>query len=289
MNKALIRILSALSIAAALLTGSALADCIGGAETATDVNLRSGAGTENSILSTLPGGTDVIVIADAGNGWYKVNYAGTEGYMSAQYLNFSETMDLAATGTVNGTDVNMRSGAGTSYSVVRVTAIGESVDILGVAGNWYKVSCGGETGYIRSDYVDLTVESGSAASTGEQIVAFAKQYLGYKYVWSAESPSVGFDCSGFVSYVFESFGYEVNRTAASMYSNGTAVSKSELQPGDAVFFCSNSSSSINHVGLYIGDGYFIHSSSSAGKVVISELDDGGYYERNYVGARRIAN
>ena len=84
----------------------------------------------------------------------------------------------------------------------------------------------------------------------------------------------------------KNFGYSVNRTAASMYSNGTAVDKSGLQIGDAVFFAS-SSESIGHVGIYIGDGEFIHSSSGCGYVTISGLDE-DYYSRMYVGARRIA-
>ena len=99
---------------------------------------------------------------------------------------------------------------------------------------------------------------------------------------AGSSPS-GFDCSGFVSYVFKNFGYTVNRTAASMYTNGVAVDKSELQIGDAVFFAS-SSESIGHVGIYIGDGEFIHSSSGCGYVTISGLDE-SYYSRMYVGAR----
>lgn len=289
MRERIVRPLAAGALCVCALIVGAKADCIGGAETTTAVNLRTGAGTGNAIIATVGEGTALIVEADTGSGWYKVNYDGESGYMSADYLSFSETMDLTAQGWVDGSDVRMRAAAGTDSEIVRVTTYGESVEILGVDGEWYKVSAGGKTGYIRGDYVSFTEpdpsQAPAAGSIGEQIVAFAEQFLGTPYVWAGSSPS-GFDCSGFVSYVFKNFGYTVNRTAASMYSNGVAVDKSELQIGDAVFFAS-SSESIGHVGIYIGDGEFIHSSSGCGYVTISGLDE-DYYSRMYVGARRIA-
>ena len=290
MRERIVRPLAAGALCVCALIVGAKADCIGGAETTTAVNLRTGAGTGNAIIATVGEGTALIVEADTGSGWYKVNYDGEIGYMSADYLSFSETMDLTAQGWVDGSDVRMRAAAGTDSEIVRVTTYGESVEILGVDGEWYKVSAGGKTGYIRGDYVSFTEpdpsQAPAAGSIGEQIVAFAEQFLGTPYVWAGSSPS-GFDCSGFVSYVFKNFGYTVNRTAASMYTNGVAVDKSELQVGDAVFFAS-SSESIGHVGIYIGDGEFIHSSSGCGYVTISGLDE-SYYSRMYVGARRIAS
>ena len=290
MRERIVRPLAAGALCVCALIVGAKADCIGGAETTTAVNLRTGAGTGNAIIATVGEGTALIVEADTGSGWYKVNYDGESGYMSADYLSFSEIMDLTAQGWVDGSDVRMRAEAGTDSEIVRVTTYGESVEILGVDGEWYKVSAGGKTGYIRGDYVSFTEpdpsQAPAAGSIGEQIVAFAEQLLGTPYVWAGSSPS-GFDCSGFVSYVFKNFGYTVNRTAASMYTNGVAVDKSELQIGDAVFFAS-SSESIGHVGIYIGDGEFIHSSSGCGYVTISGLDE-SYYSRMYVGARRIAS
>ena len=290
MRERIVRPLAAGALCVCALIVGAKADCIGGAETTTAVNLRTGAGTGNAIIATVGEGTALIVEADTGSGWYKVNYDGESGYMSADYLSYSETMDLTAQGWVDGSDVRMRAAAGTDSEIVRVTTYGESVEILGVDGEWYKVSAGGKTGYIRGDYVSFTEpdpsQAPAAGSIGEQIVAFAEQFLGTPYVWAGSSPS-GFDCSGFVSYVFKNFGYTVNRTAASMYTNGVAVDKSELQIGDAVFFAS-SSESIGHVGIYIGDGEFIHSSSGCGYVTISGLDE-SYYSRMYVGARRIAS
>lgn len=288
MRERFLRPLAAGALCICALAVGAKADCIGGAETTTAVNLRSGAGTDSAVITTVQQGETLIVHADTGSGWYKVSTDGQVGYMSADYVSFSGTMALSETGWVDGTGVRMRSAASTDSSVVRVTTMGEQVEITGVEGAWYKVTAGGVTGYIRGDYVSMTeVEAAdsSAASIGEQIVAFAEQYLGTPYVWGGSSPS-GFDCSGFVGYVLKNFGYSVNRTAAAMYKNGTAVDKSELQIGDEVFFAS-SSESIGHVGIYIGDGEFIHSSSGAGRVVISSLDE-DYYTRMYVGARRIA-
>ena len=288
----ILRTVTAAALSCCMLIGAAAADCIGGAATTTAVNLRSGAGTDNSILFTAAEGTAMIVESGPTDGWCRVYVNGTWGYMSADYLSTAETMDVSASGWVDGTEVRMRAGAGTDTEILRVTTYGEQVEITGVAGNWYRVNAGGVSGYIRSDYVELGSYSGetsappASSSIGEQIVAFAKQYMGTPYVWGGESPSVGFDCSGFVSYVFKSLGYQTNRVARDIYRNGVEVDKSELQPGDAVFFAS-SSESIGHVGIYIGDGEFIHSSSGAGYVTINGLDE-SYYTRMYVGARRIA-
>jgi len=124
--------------------------------------------------------------------------------------------------------------------------------------------------------------SGSGV-TGDGIVAKAAEYLGTPYRYGGSSPG-GFDCSGFTNYIYSQFNISLNRTAAGQYGNGIAVSN--LIPGDLVFF-SCYSSSINHVGIYVGNGQFIHSSTPAsGGVIYSSLYS-GYYANEYVGARRI--
>ena len=101
------------------------------------------------------------------------------------------------------------------------------------------------------------------------------------------SPS-GFDCSGFVGYVYKQNGYSLKRVASDIYyNNGVSVSKSELQAGDLVFF-SNSSESVGHVGIYIGGNQMIHASTSRTGVIISDLGS-SYYIQHYVGAKRIIN
>lgn len=122
---------------------------------------------------------------------------------------------------------------------------------------------------------------------GSEIAQFAQQYVGYPYVYGGSSPS-GFDCSGFVTYVCKHFGYSVNRTASAQMDNGTAVSKSQLQPGDLVFFNNgNSSKRATHVGIYIGGNQFVHASTPTVGVIVSDMDS-AYYGTGFVGARRLA-
>ncbi len=122
--------------------------------------------------------------------------------------------------------------------------------------------------------------------SGDRIIQAAAGYLGAPYRYGGSSPS-GFDCSGFTSYVFNIFNIKLNRTAASQYSHGVAVAKEDLQIGDLVFFAGGGS--IDHVGIYSGEGKFIHSSSPrSGGVIYSALSE-SYYAKSYVGARRVIN
>lgn len=119
----------------------------------------------------------------------------------------------------------------------------------------------------------------AVASLTSQIVQTANAYLGVPYVWGGTTPS-GFDCSGFVRYVFLNKGIELPRTSTEMHAEGTEVK--DLQVGDLVFFAN---SSINHVGIYVGDGQFISATSSSGVKVNSLWS--GYWGARYVGAKRI--
>ena len=112
------------------------------------------------------------------------------------------------------------------------------------------------------------------------VVGIAMQYLGTPYVWAGASPS-GFDCSGFVMYVFAQVGVSLPHSSGAQYGYGVGVSQSELQPGDLVFF-----DGLGHVGIYIGGGQFIHSPHTGDVVKISSLGD-SWYASTYVGARRI--
>lgn len=241
--------------------------------------------------------------------------------MSANYLRTSTIKNVElGYGKVNYTSVNMRSGPGTSYSILGKSSKGDLAYIIGINKQWYKVIWNDTICYIRSDYLTLTeapyenkasaksplffrdgkstgtsvsvsalknsanYTQGTTSPTASAIISTAKKYIGVPYLWGGTTPS-GFDCSGFVQFVFKAHGISLNRTCETQYKHGTYVSKSNLQPGDLVFFQNTYKAGISHVGIYIGNGQFIHASSSKG-VVISNLSS-SYYVSHYYGARRI--
>lgn len=278
---------------ASLLTLSALATNVGaGTINANSVNLRTEMSTSADIIGSLDANTTVVVTSRDNSEWSKVWFNGAEGYIYSSYINFSETLDFSiGTGTIAGTNVNIRSGSSTETDILGKLNTGDTVEVLGVASNWYKVSTGGTTAYISSDYITLANQTAtsvtSTAYSSSSIVNTAYKYMGVPYVWAGTSPS-GFDCSGLVYYVFGENGISTNRTAASLYSNGYAVDRTQLQAGDIICFYNSSYSYIGHVGIYIGNNQFIHASSSEGKVTIDSLSS-NYYNTHYYGARRITS
>ena len=284
-------------VSAACIVSAAAASVGVGTVNADALRLRQSASTDSTILATASKGDSVIILENAGNNWYKVDYKSVQGYMSGEYLTVATTADAAiGYGKVSagGSTLNMRSGAGTSYGVVSSLPDGTIVEIVGINNGWYKIQYGGKTGYVSSDYMVTvkdsvgsrsTAEAASSSAIGDQIVAYAKPFLGVPYVYGGNGPNC-FDCSGFTKYVYAHFGVTLNRTATDQLANGTSVSKSQLQPGDLVFFRANTTKPVSHVGIYIGNGQFIHASTNTYSVQIDRLDT-GYYAGVYVYGRHI--
>ena len=273
-----------------------------GTVTASALKLRSEPSTSSDSLTLIPNAATVVIEDDSVEGWYKVNFKGEVGYLSSEYVSFSAKGDAKlGNGIVTGDSVNIRSKANTNSSKVTVLNKGDVVAITGIDNGWYKISVDGKTGYIRSDYMDVTKKALSSrgpsaaaaaesSSKGADIVSFTKQFLGVRYVYGGASPK-GFDCSGFTMYVGKHFGANLPHTATSQMVGGygPSIAKSALQPGDYVFFCDPSRSkgkAASHAGIYIGNNQFIHASSGSGKVKIDSLSK-AYYAKYYVGARRI--
>ncbi len=262
---------------------------------------------------------EVVVILEKTGSWYKVLYNLKEGYMHADYLNVASTENAElGYGRVNDTNVNMRTGPSTSYASIGQSTTGEMAYVIGLNKGWYKVIWKDAICYIRSNYLDLTeapyenranpkspifFRGGWTNGTPVSVAAFknsanyiganvsehpivttAKKYIGVPYLWAGTTPA-GFDCSGYTQYVFRQHGISLNRTTQTQYQQGSYVAKSDLQPGDLVFFQNTYRPGISHVGIYVGDGNFIHASSSRG-VVIQALSD-AYWAPRYYGARRF--
>lgn len=283
-SKALTAKLAAAMLVVSALVTPTLAANVGTVTSESGLNLRSEANTSASVLSVLPYGTQVDVVSTSADGaWHQVTYLGVTGYVSGDYL--SVTAEKVY-GQVVADSLNVRSGPGTDYAVCGSLSNGTVVEVLetiGGVGGWYRIA----NGYVSTDYValvDPSVVTGSAK--GAALAQYALQFQGYPYVYGGSSPS-GFDCSGFVTYVCKQNGFSVNRTASAQMSNGTVVSRDQLQPGDLVFFNSGNPSKLaTHVGIYIGNGQFIHASTPSTGVIISDINS-SYYSNSFVGARRL--
>ena len=271
------------------------------------LNVRKGPSTSYDKVTTLVNGTKVTVISTS-NGWSKITSGSITGYVSSQYLSSSSTTnnttnngnsETSVTKYVNSSaGLNVRKGPSTSYDKVTTLANGTKVTVNSTSNGWSKITSGNVTGYVSSSYLTSTKPStGSSSNTttntststsANKVISYAKQFLGKPYIWGAQGPN-GFDCSGFTYYVFKNAaGITLPRTSSAQSKYGTYVSKSNLKAGDLIFFdtVGPNNGAVTHVGIYIGNGQFIHAASGQGKVVINNLNS-TYYVNAYVNARRV--
>lgn len=120
---------------------------------------------------------------------------------------------------------------------------------------------------------------------GQRVAASAENFIGTQYVWGGTNPNQGFDCSGFTQYVLSTNGIKVPRNSYDQFAVGEAIPKAELEPGDLVFF-STYAPGPSHLGIYIGDGKFVHALNHNTGVITSKLDN-TYYKTHFIGARRV--
>ena len=221
--------------------------------------------------------------------WYYVNITTASVDIDASEIDVT-VEDYSAT-MYTTTAVNARdrwTAKSASYGVLDIYT---AVTVTGKCSNgWYRVQYKGHIAYIKGDY--LSTESGgqsigggsSGSGTATDIANFAMSFVGYSYVWGGMSPSTGFDCSGLMYYVLTQYGYSMKRVANDQMTQGTAISRDNLQVGDLVFF--GYGSYANHVGMYIGNGNFVHASTPSTGVRVNSLNE-TYYNTRYIGARRI--
>jgi cell wall-associated NlpC family hydrolase len=302
------------------------------------LNVRSGPGTNYGIVGKANNG-EVLQLLELSNGWYKVKLSnGTVGWVTSQYIvktnesvgSGSNSGDKGNSGSTNvqgkkgkirsGIRLNVRSGAGTGYSVVGKLNGGDVVQLLELKSGWYKVKMqNGTTGWVSGDYVSETNESpnegGSNGSgnnnnnnnngngnnggtsggqtpsygNGAKVVDFAYTLIGIPYQWGANGPN-SFDCSGFTKYVYEkSVGVSIPRVSKAQASYGSPVSMGNYAQGDLVYFDTDGDGVTNHVGIYLGNSKFIHCSgtqTNPNKVKVDSLT-GSYWSKALLGARRI--
>jgi N-acetylmuramoyl-L-alanine amidase len=183
-------------------------------------------------------------------------------------------------GTVTAS-LKLRSGPSLRYRVRKVIPRRTVLKIYASSGNWYRTTYGGTTGYVYKRYVSLHTTSTKATRVRNDAIRF----LGVRYVWGGTTPR-GFDCSGYVQYLYKRQGVYLPRVAQQQSRVGRIVSRSNMRVGDLMYFSSTRRlNRVTHVGIYIGNGNFIHA-SSVGRVVITNVNK-AYYRRNLVRIRRV--
>lgn len=220
---------------------------------------------------------------------------------------------------LNTDRVNIRSAPSTDARRLTIVDRWTKVQVLGRQGDWSRVRLqSGAQGWVLSKYLSPTkppqqakqvatrssarkpatrtakaadthsktpARTATASASGAPApVRRAMGYLGARYRYGGSS-SRGFDCSGFTAYIYRQHGIHLPHNSAAQYRVGKPVSRSDLKPGDLVFFRTRGRR-ISHVGIYIGNGKFVHASSARGRVRVDTLNS-GYYHQRYVGARRI--
>ena len=276
------------------------------------LNLRSGAGTNYSIIKVLYKGTNVTVLSSSNN-WSKVSVNGTIGYVSSTYLSSaSEATEDTSSNNNSSTEnvqyyrytsskINFRQSSSTSSSVLYQLPKNTKVGVVSTTSTgWAKVKHNNTYGYVSTTYLsqnqtglDAEKDSNYDSSTSKsekisKIVSVAKSKLGCKYVRGSEGPTT-FDCTGLTYYLYKQIGITLPRGTAEQKSVGTYVAKSDLQPGDLVYLDTKGDDGIiDHAAIYIGNDTIIHANSAAGKVGTSNLNT-AYYKKAYVSARRVLN
>ena len=252
------------------------------------LNVREEPGENGKIIAKMPSKAAGNILETTDNGWYKIQSGKITGYVKSDYILTGqpakdEALKVAELMAIVNTDMlNARSEPSTDSKIWTQISNNEKYPVLKQIDGWVEIELEEDSNaYVASDYVDvryalpeaikfspLEEKANAAASLRTQIVNYALQFLGNPYVWGGTSLTKGADCSGFTLSVFGHFGISLPHYSGSQANMGKAVKSSEMRPGDLVFYA-NSKGTINHVGIYIGNGQIVNAASPRSGIKIS--------------------
>ena len=249
-----------------------------------NLNIRKEANASASIVGKMTNYAACEILGEV-DGFYQIKSGNAEGYVSKDYIIIGEeALIIAQTeaknmATVTTESLRVRESASTDSDVLSTLNKDEELVVVEVLDGWLKVDLGDYQGYISKDYVTTEVKLKTGNTMKElvygdgvsdvrvDLVNYALQFVGNRYVWGGTSLTKGVDCSGFTMKIYERYGISLPHYSGSQPSYGKKISRSELQPGDLIFYAS--SGKIDHVAIYIGNGQIVHAANSRDGIKIS--------------------
>lgn len=258
---------------------------LGLADVEGNLNVRKGASTGSAVVGKLTKYAACEILEEV-DGWYKITSGNVEGYVSAEYIiTGEEALILAQTeartvATVTTSSLRVRKEPSTDAKKLSNVAKGEELYVEEILEGWAKVEFDGyDEAYVSLDYVTIEEKlktgntmaelryGGEVSDVRIDLVNYALQFVGNKYVWGGTSLTKGVDCSGFTMQVYKKFGISLPHYSKSQPKYGTKIKASQAQPGDLFFY--GDSDGINHVAIYIGNGKIVHAANKRDGIKIS--------------------
>ena len=249
-----------------------------------NLNIRDAANTSGSIVGKMTNYAACEILGEE-NGFYQIKSGNAEGYVSADYIVTGEeavaiaNQEVRNMATVTTDILRVREHATTESTVLSTVNKDEELVVIEVLDGWLKVEVDNSEGYVSADYVttelklktgntmkELTFGSG-VSQTRVDLVNYALQFVGNRYVWGGESLTKGVDCSGFTMKIYQKYGIYLPHSSRAQPNHGTKISRSEIRPGDLIFY--GNGKSINHVAIYMGNGQVVHASNARDGIKIS--------------------
>jgi cell wall-associated NlpC family hydrolase len=195
---------------------------------------------------------------------------------------------IGISGKIVGQDINIRKYPDIYANIVKQVDA-SAVKVIGQNNEWYKIAMGSGEGWVYKQYVQVARPELVPYSKilGEEIVDYGKQFIGTPYRWGGNDLKRGVDCSGLTKEIYKTFDIDISRVSYMQVKDGKRIPRSDLMPGDLVFFDTSGKNrgNISHVGIYAGANRFLHADGQRG-VMISSLTS-PYYKRNYVAGARV--
>lgn len=248
------------------------------------LNVREAAAEDAKLVGKMPVNAGCEILGEE-NGWYQIESGEVSGYVKAEYLMTGEAAKLKADevattmATVQTETLNVRNEANTDSPIIVQVGDSEKLQVVEQIDGWTKVAVDDMEGYVANEFVSVSVELEDALTMSEvnygegvsdvrvDLVSYALQFVGGRYVWGGTSLENGVDCSGFTMQILGKYGVSLPHSSAAQPASGTKIDPANAQPGDLFFY--GNGGSINHVAIYIGGGQIVHASSAKTGIKIS--------------------